>query len=712
MADIERIERNVRKMIDMKAPEAEIDGYLSTEGMTPQRFRESMLVKKAPKDKRPGADTGVGRMYYGVSDALKQGMTLGFSDELAGFAGGVGSLLTGEGYSTGYESGRDTERARLKEFKSEHPVAATTAEVAGGFLTAAPVATGAAVGTPAWRVVHGAATQPAIANPALSTAGGIARSAGAGAVMGGAAGFGSAEGGVEDRLAGAGIGATLGGVLGGGIPLVAAAARPIVGKVAHALGLRDAGEKARMQLLRAFERDGITPEDALRRLNDWQMQGAKPEMLIDLGGENVRGLARAAAGVPGEAKNRAVEVLTTRQGGQAARVGEDVAQAYGRPGNFYDVSDDLMRARTTQAAPLYQQAFERHTAVSSDRLRELLDDPVMRDGLRRGLELQRIEARARGQQFRPNDYAITNFDDAGNPVMGEVPNLRLLDAAKRGLDDILSEARAERMARGTPMSQRERAIDEFRHAYVAEIDNLLGGATSPDNLYAQARAAWSGPSRSLDAMNLGRRIFNEDAEITARAIQRLPEGDREFFRAGVVQALRDKINNTQDGSNVVRSFFRNQAMRDKLAATFDNPQDFRRFQAALEREGRMFQNARDVSPRTGSQTDPRGREIADMEIDPVVGSLIDSVSQGQTLWGSTMNALRGAANYSRGQSVNSATATELAPIMFNPLPSGNQNALAELSRLRDDQIRRILASRPRVNRLTSGAATASGLVLD
>jgi hypothetical protein len=47
--DTGRIKRNVEKMISLGAPEAEIDGYLGTEGFTPQSFRQSMIEAKQPQ---------------------------------------------------------------------------------------------------------------------------------------------------------------------------------------------------------------------------------------------------------------------------------------------------------------------------------------------------------------------------------------------------------------------------------------------------------------------------------------------------------------------------------------------------------------------------------------------------------------------------------------------------------------------------------------
>jgi hypothetical protein len=73
MAEFDRIQRNVKKMIDQQAPVQDIDGYLATEGYTPEKFKA-----------RVGAagDT----FMTGLNKTLQQGVTLSGSDEIRGVA--------------------------------------------------------------------------------------------------------------------------------------------------------------------------------------------------------------------------------------------------------------------------------------------------------------------------------------------------------------------------------------------------------------------------------------------------------------------------------------------------------------------------------------------------------------------------------------------------------------------------------------------------
>src|SRR5690606_20895739 len=88
-----------------------------------------------------------------------------------------------------------------------------------------------------------------------------------------------------------------------------------------------------------------------------------------------------------------------------------------------------------------------------------------------------------------------------------------------------------------------RAIDATRRSFLAQLDKL-----NPD--YAAARAAYSGPTQSLEALQKGRNVFRaKDAEQVAAEISRLNEGDREFYKIGVARAIQDLMDTKTEGTN-------------------------------------------------------------------------------------------------------------------------------------------------------------------
>jgi hypothetical protein len=287
------------------------------------------------------------------------------------------------GFSQRYDANLVEERRRDREAREANPTAGPVAEVGGavlGGLTAARAA-------PA---LFG------VTNPTgglLSQIGQGIRAGGAGGAL---AGFGSGEGGFENRVEAAGQGAAIGQAVGGGaVPVVrgvAAVAGPPLTAAANQIRaiFSGRGEEASVaQLLRAFQRDGISIEDATRRYNQWVADGARPETIVDLGSENVRGFVNRLVNVPGASRTAAREALDIRTGGQAARVGEDVERATGGRGSqFYSTLDELDTARRTAARPLYERAHAERFPWTED-VERLFTRPALQDAAQRAVRTLR-----------------------------------------------------------------------------------------------------------------------------------------------------------------------------------------------------------------------------------------------------------------------------------------------------------------------------------
>jgi hypothetical protein len=146
------------------------------------------------------------------------------------------------------------------------------------------------------------------------------------------------------------------------------------------------------------------------------------------------------------------------------------------------------------------------------------------------------------------------------------PNLRLMDAVKRGYDEIVEGFRDPTSGRPN-LNQYGRAVNGVRAAYVKDLREMFPR-------YGSALDAWAGPSRAMDALGMGRRALSNDPEVTAKVIKGLPAADKEFFLTGVARALKDKIEGAADGADATRRIFGNKLIRDKIAAAFDNPAQF------------------------------------------------------------------------------------------------------------------------------------------
>lgn len=218
-------------------------------------------------------------------------------------------------------------------------------------------------------------------------------------------------------------------------------------------------------------------------------------------------------------------------------------------------------------------------AVWSPRVQQFLDDPIMKQGLREGVEVQRLESLAEGKRFDPRELAITGFSEAGDPIVAAVPNMRTLDTAKRGLDKILEGYRDSTTGR-LMLDQRGRAIDQVRRSYVKELDNLNGD-------YKPARDAWAGPAQSRDALRAGRSAINADEADVTRRFSALEPAEQEMFKVGFKKALFDKVKATPDGADELKRIVGTPAMRERLGAIL-SPSEFGDLMGHLGTEAKMY----------------------------------------------------------------------------------------------------------------------------
>jgi hypothetical protein len=271
------------------------------------------------------------------------------------------------------------------------------------------------------------------------------------------------------------------------------------------------------------------------------------------------------------------------RGGDARAAAQGTVQA--AEAKLRQLAQDDARAMDVLSVAQRARASGERGGVWSPRLQQFLDDPIVKSGISKGLQVQRLEALAEGKPFNAADYAVTGTDKAGEPIVSKVPNMRLLDSAKRGLDEILEGYRDKTTGR-LVLDQRGRAIDQVRQAFVGELDRL-----NPS--YKAARASWSGPAQSLDAMKMGSESLSSSIspEQVAANFNRLSPNDKEFYRLGVADKLRERIAKTGVGGDEAKRVISNEWTKGQLRPIFDSQEQFDKFVDAVTMESKMFDTA-------------------------------------------------------------------------------------------------------------------------
>jgi hypothetical protein len=523
---------------------------------------------------------------------------------------------------------------------------------------------------------QGAAASPLMLIPGSQLgltggAGALAKMATAGAAQGGvqggveAVGEGKDAAGVAtDAAKGAGAGAVINSALG-------MTGRGIVSylKSKYPEALQST---AVQKILDRFKQDqdagGVSAQDAIDMMNAAKAAKA-PTTLADVGGENVKGLAGYLARAPGPSRQIVKQFLEDRDA-QAGQRLSDLLDNTLSSGGAHESTKALLDLRSAAAHPAYQTAMDSSKVVDSPAIRQIMADPTVRQGIGAGIESQRLEALAAGEKFDPSVYVTEEASAAPGQAVKDtmaglsnskpmqvtaLPNMRVLDAAKRGLDQ---QIEGERDAVTGRLSQRGVMLDRVRQKFVNELDQA-----NPD--YAAARAAWGGPSASMDAMRIGQNALREKPEVNADSFGKMTPNDQEFARVGLADSLRQKLMQAGVNADESKALLRSDWMKAQIKPFFKSNEDFNSFVDGVARERQMFDTKGDMSG--GSQTAARNANDQANASDLAAASS-GIAALGHAATGNLMSALKNVyASYKTlGMKPNPELNAQMARILFDP----------------------------------------------
>lgn len=354
--------------------------------------------------------------------------------------------------------------------------------------------------------------------------------------------------------------------------------------------------------------------------------GNKPVTLADVGGANVKGLAGNVARQPGESRAIATQLIGKRDEAAAQRISQDIeTYMHGGPSS-YQTQEMLLQARSSASTPAYKDAYALKN-IWSPRLQNFIDDPDFKKGLDRGWHLERLRALADGGRKITSTELGVDVDMESNATIIAVPNMRLLDMAKRGLDAMIADTRDPITGR---LSAHGVALNQARHAYVRELEEL-----DTSGAYKRARAAWEGPSASKDAVQLGRAVFQHSPEEMAAEVGKLSPANREFGRIGVADMLKERLAKTGLSGDEAKAIIKNPWMRDQLRPWFRSREEFDKFTDSISTETQMFETGRKMLG--GSQTAERVAEDTSVENAYSAAKVMRDVTHGP--WGAVRAAV-------------------------------------------------------------------------
>jgi len=253
-----------------------------------------------------------------------------------------------------------------------------------------------------------------------------------------------------------------------------------------------------------------------------------------------------------------------------------------------------MKKRAADAAPLYEAAYQQGASgITDPNVLRFLQLPHFQEAFSRAKRIAALEGRRLPEIMNSEGKLI------------QVPDLHTLDYVKRGLDDLIYSGKVT----GSVGKAEERALKGARQQFLEHLD-----AAVPD--YAQARAAYAGPTQLIEAAQAGMQFAKlrpEEVRHTLTTAFTTP-AEREHYLLGAVDAIRTSISNAADGADTYKRVFGNLTKREQLRALFPSKEAYDNFAAKMETERQMRITADAV--RGNSRTTYRQAALEDLGQDP------------------------------------------------------------------------------------------------
>ena len=510
--------------------------------------------------------------------ALGQGALLGFGDEIEA------GLRTGFGLLGDYDKTVGDVRSNVKDFAKENPMTALAAEIGGGLITGG-VGGARAAGT-------------AVGRKVLEKAGTTGLAAGIGAAEGAIAGVGAGED-AASRTVGGLVGAGAGGVLGGAAPAAVGAIKSGVNRVRSTVSDKAARDIADIKALQAIEEANMTPEKVISGLDETQASGVTDSMIPDVAGDATRGLARGASTISGEGRVIAQKALDDRAANLGDEIANDVGGVLAGGKTARQATEEIIERQSRNASNDYNAAFYvdgdpagAEVTVPVSKLKGLLGGSKMKSAYERAVEDAELEG-----------VPMPKYDDIiSGKATGDI-SLRQLHYMKMGLDGAIETGARQ----GSLASNTKRLLVGRKNEFLKLLDDAapqIDGESS----YKIARNKFAGDAALRDAIEEGKKFMSGDPDELAGIVGKMSESEKEAFRIGVAQAVRNSVDSAADLADAGKRIFGSEKKRKALRAAFPDDATFNAFEKRMKARAEQV-TTRGYGPRAGSPTEPRRQDV-------------------------------------------------------------------------------------------------------
>lgn len=461
----------------------------------------------------PTPQTGA-RTATGILGKFAQGISMGTADEIGGAI--LSAFAEGKSISEKYRNARDIVRGVLNDAQEKAPTLSTLAEVGGAI---APAFVGAGTLIPR-------AAGAGLRNSAMRGAANVAE----GALMGAASGAGNAEGGLSERVIGAGRGAVVGGASSGAFGAAAPAVTNLTRAVIPAITRRGVARAAARIGADALEASGLSADDIAARIANPALAD-KPLTLMEHMGTAGRKAARGARTTSSSARQVMDDLATDRMPGAGERVLADVREGLDIPATTPTrAANEAAAARTA----IHAQEFTPPRLAEPVPTTRLGDSPAYRDA---------YDAIYEASAMRPGGapHAPLFADDG---ALARTPTVGDIEAIRQGLADALESGRLQTRNRLTGRLETTNVDGELRRSLSAAYGHLMDDPQLERAApwYRGARAALEEQHQLEGAIPTGHAMPGRDPMEIADAMHAMPsDAARRGARVGYAAKVGEQL---------------------------------------------------------------------------------------------------------------------------------------------------------------------------
>jgi hypothetical protein len=245
-------------------------------------------------------------------------------------------------------------------------------------------------------------------------------------------------------------------------------------------------------------------------------------------------------------------------------------------------------------------------AVWSPRLQEFLDSPSFKGALSKGKATIEAENLNKGKkQISDFEYGIKGYDANGEPIVSKVPNLRMLDAYKKGMDKIIN---SHKDLKGN-LDDDGKLLAANQAEFVKEIDRIVG----TQNPYARARKTAGDYITARNETLKGQKdFFSTRPDVLKREFRKLTPAQKSAYKDGAVVAARERMGKILETGGNPYPKLMGKTDDVKRWQQILSPQEFKNFYESLKAEDILFQTRNRVLG--NSATARRQNLIKDFEL--------------------------------------------------------------------------------------------------